>query len=184
MVRRRSHNEDEIKRRTGFTLIELMIVLVIMGVLAAVALVSYQTYIRRARSAEAAGLIANVKAAQESYRSEFGMYCNVKTYNPGWPPGPDPQDWAIVEEWTQLGFQPNTKRLYFSLNTYAGGPDGAIPGNWNEDTAATLPAVDATFTQNHWFIATALGDQDDDGDHSIFWTTHMQNQIDSLNVTE
>ncbi|MCR6556277.1 prepilin-type N-terminal cleavage/methylation domain-containing protein, partial [Aeromonas sp. CPF2-S1] len=40
------------KRQSGFTLIELMIVVAIVAILAAIALPAYQDYTRRARASE------------------------------------------------------------------------------------------------------------------------------------
>ena len=49
------------KQQSGFTLIELMIVVVIIGILAAIAFPSYQEYTSRAQVSEAMTLTAGVK---------------------------------------------------------------------------------------------------------------------------
>jgi len=51
----------------GFTLIELMIVVAIVGILAAVALPAYQDYARRAHVAEGLGLAEAAKTAVTEY---------------------------------------------------------------------------------------------------------------------
>ncbi len=56
-------------RVKGFTLIELMIVVVVVGVLAAIALPAYQDYAKRARRADAKTSLLEVQLAQEKYRA-------------------------------------------------------------------------------------------------------------------
>ncbi|MBQ0961990.1 pilin [Ideonella sp. 4Y11] len=61
----------------GFTLIELMVVVAIVGILAAVALPAYQDYVARAQVAEAVELGAGVKQPLMSFGNE----------NKTWPTG-------------------------------------------------------------------------------------------------
>lgn len=64
-----SKNLDMKNSNSGFTLIELMIVVAIVGILAAVALPAYQDYTRRARVVEGLSLAAGVKTAVSEYRA-------------------------------------------------------------------------------------------------------------------
>jgi len=62
----------------GFTLIELMIVVAIIGILAAIAIPAYQEYIARSQASEAMQLLAGAKAPMAEYFSDKGR----------WPAGP------------------------------------------------------------------------------------------------
>ena len=68
----------------GFTLLEIIIVVIIIGVLAGIALPSYTTFLEKSRAAEAVGGIGAIKAAAEAYRVREGNYkwcANVEEIN-------------------------------------------------------------------------------------------------------
>lgn len=60
------------KVQQGFTLIELMIVVAIIGILAAVALPAYQDYTVRAKMSEVIGLAAAAKTSISEYYVSMG----------------------------------------------------------------------------------------------------------------
>jgi prepilin-type N-terminal cleavage/methylation domain-containing protein len=55
------------KRNSGFTLVELMIVVAIIGILAAVAIPAFSKYIKRSRTAEAVGHLNKMWAGSVTY---------------------------------------------------------------------------------------------------------------------
>ena len=61
-------------RVSGFTLIELMIVVAIVGILATIAYPSYQDYVRRSDRAEARAAMLNMAQLQERNFSDRGAY--------------------------------------------------------------------------------------------------------------
>ena len=59
--------------QTGFTLIELMIVVAIIGILAAIAIPSYQDYTAKAQVSEAMTLTSGMKTPIAEYISDSGV---------------------------------------------------------------------------------------------------------------
>ena len=62
------------KLNSGFTLIELMIVVAIIGILAAVAIPSYQDYTARAQVSEAISLASSYKSAMSEFYGMRGQW--------------------------------------------------------------------------------------------------------------
>ncbi|MEQ3440865.1 pilin [Pseudoalteromonas sp. BZP1] len=67
------------QNQQGFTLIELMIVVAIIGILAAIALPAYQDYTARAQASEAASLAAGVKTTIAEFYQSNGEYPDENT---------------------------------------------------------------------------------------------------------
>jgi type IV pilus assembly protein PilA len=67
------------KKQTGFTLIELMIVVAIVAILAAIALPAYQTYTSKAKFSETVAATGPIKSAVELCYQTNGAMTNCLT---------------------------------------------------------------------------------------------------------
>jgi len=164
-------------RAGGFTIVELMIAVAIMGVLAAIAAPVFTGYLHKSRTSEATKHLGLIKLQQESYRSSFGLYAKISgntdpTTSLGWTPalgtsaGEIPGDtssgvnWPGHPDWTTLGAAPRGSTR-FAYRMAASLPNDMAnvtiaPYNW--------PAA----LQDHWFIAAATADLDTDGNYVLF----------------
>lgn len=88
-------------RFRGFTLVELMFVVAILGVLSVVAVASYRGYMKKARNQEAIAFLLDIKLKQETYFMTYSQYVDTGT-------GPEdmfPQLRTIPDYWLQGGLQ-------------------------------------------------------------------------------
>lgn len=93
-------------RYHGFSLVELMIVIVIIGVLAAVAVPIYNNSVIKAKQAEADGALASIRRQLNIYKGEHGEYPK-EVHNEYVIGG----DWAIIKPGELTG-------KYFSDSSY------------------------------------------------------------------
>ncbi len=106
-------------RRQGFTLIELMLVVGIIGTLAAIAVPSFLRYQLRAKRSEAYSNLASVAKAEESYFAANGLYADTAG---SWPGGlsASKRAWSPAAEaaFATIGFQPEGA-VYFDYDVNA-----------------------------------------------------------------
>lgn len=67
------------KKQSGFTLIELMIVVAVVAILAAVTLPAYRDHVRKARRADAAALMLDIVNREEQYILDQRVYTDDPT---------------------------------------------------------------------------------------------------------
>lgn len=63
------------RRQRGFTLIELMVVVTIIGILASIAVPIYSGYVREAQLNEAKPYLMDIAARERLYKLKNGVYC-------------------------------------------------------------------------------------------------------------
>jgi len=77
----------QLKGQKGFTLIELMIVVAIIGILAAIAIPNFLTYQLKSRQAEAKTNLQAIKTSEIAFQAERGCYLGMTTEGVASPVG-------------------------------------------------------------------------------------------------
>jgi type IV pilus assembly protein PilA len=132
-------------RKGGFTLIELMIVVAIIGILAAIAIPNFLRFQLKAKSSEGKTNIAAIRTAEQSYYSEFGVYVSTANATPTTAPTSAKQTFGVPDPGLdRIGWSPEGQ-VYFNymVGIDAGGIGTAFMASAEAD-------IDANATPQVW----------------------------------
>lgn len=181
MLNRTVRNDRQRAQRlagAGFTLVELMVVVIIMGILAGLAGYGVRRYVLEAKKAEAGSMLTQIRTSEEAYKDEMFVYLgltNFTLWHPTNDPGGTHYGWyseapnAMRTVFDQLGVMPNGT-VEFSYAVVAGDADTSLP------VLPLTEPVNIPTPQGPWYVAMAKGDLDDDGSY-VYAITYSGNAV-------
>jgi type IV pilus assembly protein PilA len=146
-----------IRSKKGFTLVELMIVVAIIGILAAIAIPNFLNFRMKAKTSEAKSNLGAIRSTEVAYFAEYNAYIINQGYTPVHSTlgnHSDKKPWDGTTKFSIIGFAPEGQVYYdYQLEALAGA------------TSAVT------------FTARAHGDLDNDSSWSDFIINEQSTEI-------
>ena len=178
------------QRERGYTLIELMVVVAIIGVLATIATYGVRKYVLTAKTAEPIEMINSVRAAQEAFKDETFGYLSVSPMTSYYPFGSaaalgnSKKAWSTGSAsekalWDQLGVMPSTAVQFGYACTAGKGSGVPTDGAIGVGKSLGYPA-----SATDWYVVRAAGDRDANGTKALFVGSSFSDLIYGENEAE
>jgi prepilin-type N-terminal cleavage/methylation domain-containing protein len=136
----RSRSATRLRYEHGFTLVEMMVVVVLVGVLAGLAVYGVRKYILSAKTSEAVSMMTSIKSAEEAFKGETFIYLDVSSsfapanFYPTATPGRTKVQWGdttttVGANWRTLGVHSDGPTLfgYAVVATAPGASQPSLP---------------------------------------------------------
>lgn len=176
------------RRSRGFTLVELMIVVVIVATLSFVAGFAYKKYMATARKSEVVAVFAEIRAKEETYRAEFSSYYGTSGSDVSFYPAlgscpaganePCAKTWnPPPAQWLSLNLNPGKPQLYCGYVVVAGAANVAPAGSYG------AASFNNQTPNTPWWYVVATCDNDGKGaPNAIFVTTSERDTVFEQNA--
>jgi type IV pilus assembly protein PilA len=148
-----SAHDSIARRRTGFTLVELMITVGIIGALVAMAIPTFLRYQLRARTTETLTHLKGIALTEDAYYAEHGTYVSVPTPVPASLPGSQRAPWPAGTPFDVIGWAPDGN-VVFQYAVRADDPTGG--GSLLRFTAETTSDLDNDGVQAYFALIRPL----------------------------
>jgi prepilin-type N-terminal cleavage/methylation domain-containing protein len=173
-------------RSRAFTFIEMMVTVSLVGILSVLATVAYRRWVHTAYLSEATEMVNNIRAAEESFRSENGGYLSVSQHlgplydYPATTPGPMKTEWGgpcggciTNVTWSMLNVQ-SSAPCAFGYSVVAS--NSTASGNFGI-TVNGQPLLIVNSMSAPWYVIEADGDTDGNGVFTRVFGTSATNRI-------